>query len=157
MLAITLIGADLLVRGATDLAAEAGISSAFVGLVIVSVGTSLPELATALAGVRRGETDLVIGNVLGSNLFNSLAVAGTAGLVGPGVLSESFRDPLVLMVVAGGLAGLFAFTGRRLSRWEGIVLLSVFLAFVLGIGGLFLKLVAEAEPQEPASAIVHNR
>jgi cation:H+ antiporter len=129
-LAVTLVGSDLVVRGASRLAVELSISSAFVGLVIVSVGTSLPELAAALAAGRRGETDLVIGNVLGSNLFNSLAVAGTAGLVGAGAVSNTFRSALVFMVVSAVLAGFFAFTGRRVARWEGAVLLIFFLGFV---------------------------
>ena len=129
-LVLTLVGADLLVRGASRLAEDLGITAAFVGLVIVAVGTSLPELATAMAAARRGETDLVIGNVLGSNLFNSLAVAAIAGLVGPGAVSDTFRPAMGLMVGAGALAGVLVWTGRRLEWWEGAVLLAVFLAFV---------------------------
>ena len=129
-LALTLLGADLLVRGASRLADDLGISSAFVGLVIVSVGTSLPELATAMAAARRGETDLVLGNVLGSNLFNTLTVAGIAGLIGPGLADEAFQNALVFMLISGIAAGVFVATGRRLERWEGAVLLTVFLGFV---------------------------
>jgi cation:H+ antiporter len=129
MLALTLAGADLLVRGASGLAEDLGISSAFVGLVIVSVGTSLPELATALAAARRGQTDLVLGNVLGSNLFNTLAVAGLAGLVGPGMADETFHDALVFMLVAGIAAGAFSWRSP-VRRWEGAILLSIFLGFV---------------------------
>lgn len=126
----TLIGADLLVRGASRLAIELDISAAFVGLVIVAVGTSLPELATALAAARRNETELVVGNVLGSNLFNSLAVAGVAGVLGPGDLAGSFRVASGVMVGAAALAGFFALTNRKVERWEGLVLLAVFLGFV---------------------------
>jgi len=129
-LAVTLVGAELLVRGASHLAEEAGISSAFVGLVIVSVGTSLPELATSIAAARRGETDLVLGNVLGSNLFNTFAVGGLAGLVGPGVVDAGFRNALGFMLIAGVVSGLFVITGSRLARWEGAVLLAIFLGFV---------------------------
>jgi len=130
MLVVTLLGADLLVRGASRLAVEAGISSAFVGLVIVSVGTSLPELATAIASARRGETDLVLGNVVGSNLFNTLAVAGAAGLVGPGVVDLHFRNAVVFMLASGVIAGLFVVTGREVTRWQGTILLALFLGFV---------------------------
>ena len=129
-LGLTLIGADVLVRGASGLADDLGISSAFVGLVIVSVGTSLPELATALAAARRRQTDLVLGNILGSNLFNTLAVAGLAGIAGPGVADPTFHDALVLMVGAGVLAGVFGIRSP-IERWEGVVLLIVFLAFVV--------------------------
>jgi cation:H+ antiporter len=129
-LGVTLLGAELLVRGAASIATELGVSAAFVGLVVVSIGTSLPELATAVAAARRGATDLVIGNVLGSNLFNSLAVAGLAGLVGPGVLDPAFRGALVVMLLVGVVAGFFVLTSRRLDRWEGIVLLVMFGGFV---------------------------
>lgn len=129
-LALTLGGADSLVRGATRLAAEAGITSAFVGLVIVSVGTSLPELATAIAAARRRETDLVIGNVVGSNLFNTLAVLGVAGLAGPGSVSAEFRAVMVLMLGVGAVAGVLVWTGQRLTRWEGAVLLAGFGALI---------------------------
>lgn len=129
-LGLTLLGAELLVRGASSIATGLGISAAFVGLVVVSVGTSLPELATAIAAARRGATDLIVGNVLGSNLFNSLAVAGLAGLVGPGSLDPAFRGALVVMLLVGVVAGFFVFTARRLDRWEGIVLVALFGVFV---------------------------
>ncbi|MDX1689440.1 MAG: calcium/sodium antiporter [Acidimicrobiia bacterium] len=129
-LGLTLLGAEFLVRGAGLLADEVGISDAFVGLVIVSVGTSLPELATALAAARRSETDLVLGNVLGSNLFNTLMVAGTAGLVGPGPVDDTFGIAAGFMAGSALLAGVLVLTGRRLVRWEGAVLLTIFLAFV---------------------------
>jgi cation:H+ antiporter len=132
-LVMTLAGADLLVRGATRLAAAAGISSTFVGLVVVAVGTSLPELATSLAAARRGETDLVLGNVLGSNLFNALAVTGTAGLIRPGAIGAEFRPAIVFMLVSAMVAGTFAASGRRLERWESGVLLGAFAVFVAAI------------------------
>ncbi|MCB2222694.1 MAG: calcium/sodium antiporter [Actinobacteria bacterium] len=129
-LSLTLLGAELLVRGASRMALELGISSAFVGLIIVSVGTSLPELATALAAARRQETDLVLGNLVGSNLFNTLAVLGLAGMVGPGAVSEEFRGALVYMLVVGAVAGGFVLMGRKLQRWQGAVLLALFMGFV---------------------------
>jgi cation:H+ antiporter len=129
-LGLTLLGAELLVRGAASIAVDLGVSAAFVGLVVVSVGTSLPELATAIASARRGATDLIVGNVLGSNLFNSLAVAGLAGLVGPGPLDPAFRGALAVMLLVGVIAGFFVFTARRLDRWEGAVLVALFGVFV---------------------------
>lgn len=129
-LAVTLAGAELFVRGAQRLATELDISAAFVGLTVVAVGTSLPELATSLAAARRREADLVVGNVLGSNLFNSLIVAGAAGLAGPGTVSSSFRPALVLMVLFAVVAGAFTATGSRVVRWEGFVLVLGFVAFV---------------------------
>ncbi len=129
-LALTLLGAELLVRGASRMAVELHITSAFVGLIIVSVGTSLPELATALAAARRQETDLVLGNLVGSNLFNTLVVLGIAGLIGPGSLSSQFHGAMVYMMVVAVAAGGFVLTGRKIERWQGAVLVALFLGFV---------------------------
>lgn len=107
-LGLTLWGADRLVDGATGIAERLNISGGLVGLTLVALGTSLPELATAIAAARHGDNALVIGNVLGSNLFNALAVGGIAGVVGDGVFGGNFRGSLLWMlgaaVVAGGIA-----------------------------------------------------
>ena len=129
-LGATLLGAEMLVKGGLDLAESLGIGSAFIGMTLVAVGTSLPELATSIAGIRRNEHDLVLGNVLGSNLFNALAVAGVAGAISPSAADPSFRFASVAMVICAALAGFLAFTGRQLVRWEGVVLLLGFAAFV---------------------------
>ena len=120
-LALTLWGADRLVEGATGIAERLNISGGLVGLTLVALGTSLPELATAVAAARHGNTELVIGNVLGSNLFNALAVGGIAGLVGDGVFTGDFRVSLLWMmgaaVAAGGIAnGLRGFDRLRPFR-----------------------------------------
>ncbi|MYA39598.1 MAG: hypothetical protein F4Y36_08335 [Acidimicrobiia bacterium] len=107
-LGLTLWGADRLVDGATGIADRLNISGGLVGLTLVALGTSLPELATAVAAARHGDNALVIGNVLGSNLFNALAVGGIAGVVGDGAFGGDFRSSLLWMlgvaVVAGGIA-----------------------------------------------------
>ena len=127
---VTVIAARLLLDGALDIGAEIGLSDAFLG-VMLGVGTSLPEMATAVAAIRRAESDLVVGNVLGSNLFNSLAVAGTAGIVGPGLLVELGAPQLWFMLGTAVLAGIIARTGHQIVRGEGIVLLAVFGAFLV--------------------------
>jgi cation:H+ antiporter len=129
-LGATLLGAEMLVKGGIELAAAFGVPEAFVGMTLVAVGTSLPELATSIAGIRRQEHNLVLGNVLGSNLFNALAVGGTASMIAPGSIDASFRVGSISMVICATLAGLLAFTGRQLVRWEGILLLLGFAAFV---------------------------
>lgn len=132
----TLAGARLLLTGAEGAGRELGISEAVIGLTVVAVGTSLPELATALAAARRGESDLVLGNVLGSNLFNALAVGGVSGLVGGGALTADFGIPLLLMLGVSVLAGVMAATADELKRWEGAVLLASYvllLAFGLPV------------------------
>lgn len=122
-LGLTLLGAQLLVTGAHAVAAGLGVSEAVIGLTLVAVGTSLPELATALAAARRGENDLVLGNVLGSNLFNALGVGGVAGIVGNGALQSDFGPSLLIMLGVAVLAGVLATVGNRLDRWQGAVLL----------------------------------
>lgn len=132
-IAATLGGAELLVRGARILADVLGLSDGFVGLTIVAVGTSLPELATTVAAARRGEGDLVVGNVLGSNMFNSLLVGGAAAVTGPAALTGDFTSPLVAMIGLSVLAGVFARSGQRVVRWEGVALLAVFVGLVLSL------------------------
>ena len=127
---VTVIAARLLLDGALDIGAEIGLSDAFLG-VMLGVGTSLPEMATAVAAIRRAESDLVVGNVLGSNLFNSLAVAGTAGIIGPGLLVELGARQLWFMLGTAVLAGISARTGHQIVRREGILLLAVFGAFLV--------------------------
>jgi len=128
-LVTTVVGANLLLDGALDVGERLGLTSTFLG-VMLGIGTSLPEMATALAAARRSAPDLVVGNVVGSNLFNSLAVAGTAAVVGPGPLTEVGSGELASMVGAVLLAGVFARTGR-VVRWEAVVLLVVFFAFTI--------------------------
>jgi len=122
-LGLTLLGAQLLVTGAEEVALELGVSEALIGLTLVAVGTSLPELATALAAARRRENDLVLGNVLGSNLFNALGVGGVAGIVGDGVFRADFRLSMIMMLGIAVLAAVLATIGNRLDRWQGGVLL----------------------------------
>src|SRR5690606_6167197 len=130
-LGVTLLGAQLLVTGAEDLALGLGISGAVIGLTLVAVGTSLPELATALAAARRGENDLVLGNVLGSNIFNALGVGGVAGVVGSGTLQADFRTSTLIMLGVAALAGVLATIGNRLDRWQGAVLLASYPVILL--------------------------
>jgi cation:H+ antiporter len=127
-LAGTLAGAYLVVDGATGLARTAGVSEAVIGLTVVAVGTSLPELVTAVAAARRSETELVVGNILGSNIFNALPVAGVAGLLDTVTLDAAFRPSLAFMMGSCLLAAVFLRTGSRVARTEGAVLLGLFVA-----------------------------
>lgn len=122
----TVAGARMLVVGAVELAEVLGVSEAVIALTVVAIGTSLPELVTAVAAARRREADLVVGNVLGSNLFNSLPIAGVAAVLGGPELDPAFGVSLAVMVGACALASFFLFTGRRLARPEGAVLLLLF-------------------------------
>jgi cation:H+ antiporter len=128
----TVIGAQLIIEGFTRVAEEAGLGTGFVGLTMVAMGTSAPEMVTAIVAVRGGHSELVLGNVLGSNLLNSLAGGGVMALVGPGMLSDDNLAGLATytMLVVTGLAIVFMITSRRIVRWEAAVLAAVYLAAI---------------------------
>lgn len=127
-LAATVGASRLLVDSASDVALELGVSEAFIGLSLVAVGTSLPEIVVGVQAARRRATDLVVGNVLGSNLANSLGIAGTAALLTPTAPLDSsgLGAAIALMAVFALAAGALLATGRRLVRWEGAVLVVVY-------------------------------
>ncbi|MFU8839770.1 MAG: calcium/sodium antiporter [Nitriliruptoraceae bacterium] len=124
----TLGAAQVLVVSATDVARALGLSEAFIGLTIVAIGTSLPELATAIQAARHGETDLLVGNLLGSNIFNVGAVGTAAALAGAGQALEPSITGLgaALMVAVALLATVFMLSGRKVQRLEGLVLLLLY-------------------------------
>ncbi|MCH7668965.1 MAG: sodium:calcium antiporter [Acidobacteria bacterium] len=125
---VTVGAARLLLSGAETIATELGASATLIGTML-GVGTSLPEMATAVSAARRKQVDLIIGNVLGSNIFNSLAVGGVAALIGPGLLVEVDTPLLVVMVVTAVIAGVLARTGGKIVRLEGVALIAVFGGF----------------------------
>lgn len=130
-LAGTLGAAELLVWGALGLARDTGLSDGVVGVTLVALGTSLPEFVAGIQSARRGHTDLVLGNVLGSNLFNALCVGGVASLLAPGHLPSSLTGVPVAVMVAATLAlGLALLTGRQLRRAEAITLVLAYAAVV---------------------------
>ncbi len=124
-LAATLVGAHLLKESALTVADELGLSEGFVGVTLVALGTSLPELVTAIAGARRGEDELVVGDLLGSNIFNSAAIGGVVALIGGGSLSDPALADQAVLLMLGAVALATIVMGRRLDvgRGEGVVLL----------------------------------
>jgi cation:H+ antiporter len=126
----TLGAAQVLVVSATTIAEELGLSQGFIGLTVVAIGTSLPELATAVQAARKSETDLIVGNLLGSNLFNAGAVGAVAAFAGSGLPIDRTISTLGvgLMVAVAVGATLFMVTGKRVVRWEAIVLLLAYAA-----------------------------
>lgn len=129
----TVIGAWLLVWGSTTLAEELGINDGFVGVTLVAIGTSLPELVTAIAAARQNQTDLIVGNLLGSNLFNSLAVSGVVAFLGDGDIVDPSLTGLDLwfMLAVCILGAVAMFTRAVLVRAEGTLLLGVFIGFLI--------------------------
>jgi cation:H+ antiporter len=135
-LAVLLASSRILVWGAVGLARSFGVSNLIVGLTIVAIGTSLPELASSVAAARKNQHDLALGNIVGSNLFNTLAVVGVSGTIHPIAVS-----PMVLcrdVVVMGALSlSLFligyGFRGKpgKINRWEGVSLLAGYAAYAI--------------------------
>jgi cation:H+ antiporter len=128
-LALLLVGGSLFVKGGAALALTLGVAPAVVGLTVMAAGTSMPELATSVVGAVRGQAAMATGNIIGSNIFNALAIPGIAALVTPiergGVGAVDLGIMLVVSVVALG----FMYTGSRLTRAEGAMLLAGYVGY----------------------------
>lgn len=128
---LLVLGARWTVHGATDIARTLGISETVIGLTLVATGTSLPELATSLVAARRRETDIAIGNVLGSNIFNILGILGVTGLLHPvDVAPHLVRFDIPAALAFAIVALPMMLTGRRITRLEGALLLVAYLTYV---------------------------
>jgi cation:H+ antiporter len=124
-------GSRLAVTGATAIARDAGISEEIIGITLVAIGTSLPELATAIMAAKRRHADVCIGNVIGSNIFNLLGIAGAAAIVTPLSFElEIIRNDLWGLIAVTIILITFMMTGRRIERWEGAGLLVLYIAYV---------------------------
>ena len=130
-LACLIGGSNLFVEGATKVAEHIGVSEAVIGLTIVAGGTSLPELATSVVSARKGNSGIAIGNVLGSNVFNILAILGVTGVITPMHLQGITMLDLSMMVFSTLLVWLFSFTKYKIARWEGFVLTIVFIGYMV--------------------------
>ena len=126
----TIASAQLIVEGAQLIAEALDLGSGFVGLTLVAAGTSLPELVTAAAASRRGMNELIIGNILGSNIFNSLAVGGLVGVIGATDLQDATLagTATVVMLICMLAMALFVITRGKVSRIEGAILLAAWFA-----------------------------
>ena len=134
-LALLVVGAQSLVTAATDIARALDISELVIGLTVVAVGTSLPEIATSVVAAARGQRDMAVGNAIGSNLFNILAVLGITGVVSPVIVSSGARgfDLPFMLAVAVACLPIFA-DGFILRRWQGAVFLSYYVAYLVWLG-----------------------
>ena len=133
-LVLVVIGGRLLVEGAVSLARGFGISETVIGLTIVAVGTSLPEFVTSLVAGLRKQGDVAFGNIVGSNIYNILAIGGFTALIAPGAVPVEIVsfDNLVMIGVSLALVA-FAWTGLRIARWEGAALLAGYLVYVYAV------------------------
>ncbi|MCK2095860.1 calcium/sodium antiporter [Thauera aromatica] len=151
-LALLVVGADWLVDAAVAFARAFGVSDLVIGLTIVAVGTSMPEIATSIVAALRGQRDIAVGNVVGSNVFNILAVLGAAGIAsGAGLpVSEAARNFDLWVMLAVAFACLpIMITGREIARWEGGIFLGYYAAYTA-----WLALQAQQHASLPAVSSV---
>ncbi len=132
---ILVSGSEMLVRGGVELARRFNISEAVIGLTLVAFGTSLPELATSVTAVLKGESEIGVGNVLGSNVFNLGLVVGTAFFLRPGAIATFvvYQD-IPFLIAATIVVGLIVLRDGRIGRWEGVLMLSIFTAYLVFVG-----------------------
>lgn len=125
-------GGHLLVTGAVEIAQQFGISERIIGLTIVSIGTSLPELATSIVAARKNNADMAIGNVVGSNIFNTFLILGASATITPLAVPAGSTTDMLFNAGASLLLFLFIFTGkgRKISRMEGALFLTVYLVYL---------------------------
>lgn len=128
-LVLVVWGSDVTVDAATNLAKIFGMSERFIGLTIVALGTSLPELFTSVIAAKKGKADIAIGNIVGSNIFNILFVVGTSAIIIPVVFAPSFIIDCVIAVLAGVVLWLCVFKNRKLTRTGGIIMLLCYAAY----------------------------
>ena len=129
-LAGIVLGGDLVVNSASDIAIALGMSETLVGLTIVAVGTSLPELVTSLTALKKGENQLVIGNVIGSNIFNILFVLGASSAISSIPLNSSMLIDVVFMVIVTVICFIFGKTQDKFDKREGAILVMLFVVYM---------------------------
>ena len=122
-------GGDLTVDTASRIAIELGMSQTLVGLTIVSIGTSLPELVTSIVAARKNEVDMAVGNAVGSNIFNILMVLGISSAISPVALIRENIIDIVLLMVFSVMVWIFAGTRKKIERKEGIIMVVVYLVY----------------------------
>ena len=151
-LALLVLGADWLVDAAVAVARSFGVSDLVIGLTVVAIGTSMPEIATSLVAAFRGERDIAVGNVVGSNIFNIFACLGVAGILADGGITVSAAarnfDLWVMLAVAFACLPI-AITGREIARWEGVLFLAYFVAYTA-----YLVLATMQHDSLPALSVV---
>jgi len=123
-------GGQLTVDNATKIAIALGVTERIIGLTIVAVGTSLPELVTSLVACKKGENEFALGNIIGSNIFNIMFVLGVAGLISPLEFDSALMFDTVFLVAGSLVALLFVYTSKRLARGEGLVMVLMYAAYM---------------------------
>lgn len=131
------LGGQLVVRSATSLATSLGVSQKIIGLTIVAFGTSLPELATSVVAALKKNSDIAVGNIIGSNIFNIFLIFGVSSLIRPMEFSSTFSVDILLLALGTLILFIAMFTGRKkkLDRWEAAILLLIFAGYTVYLVG----------------------
>lgn len=132
-LAGIIIGGNMVVSGASDIAAALGFSQTFIGLTIVALGTSLPELVTSVVAATKGENDLAVGNVIGSNIFNILLIIGSSATIVPIAVDVTAIYDTAILIVVSTIAYLLNLRKKKIAKKEGILFLAMYVAFFIYI------------------------
>ena len=123
-------GGDLVVDNAVILAEKLHISEEIIGLTIVAIGTSLPELVTSIVAARKGENDIAVGNAIGSNIFNIILILGFCSILAPAVVTDSSLLDVIIALFSGIVVFVFAFKSYKINRWQGIVMISLYALYL---------------------------
>ena len=126
-------GGDFVVDGASAIAVRLGLSQTLIGLTIIAMGTSLPELVTSIVAARKDEVDMALGNVIGSNIFNILLVLGVAAAISPVAFAWDNMIDIAVLIVISVITLIFAWTSKELNRKEGIIMLILYAAYMVYI------------------------
>ncbi|KKP64122.1 MAG: Na+/Ca+ antiporter, CaCA family [Candidatus Moranbacteria bacterium GW2011_GWF2_34_56] len=131
------LGGKWIVDGATQIAQLLGVSQSLIGLTVVAIGTSLPELATSAVAAYKKHTDIAIGNVVGSNIFNVFWILGVSSMINPLPFSQTFNFDIVVMILVSAILFFIMFIGKKhtVTKWEGFMMVSLYvfyLAFLIG-------------------------
>ena len=129
--ALIIYGGHLTVESATEIAIGLGVSDRIIGLTVVAIGTSAPELVTSLVACKKGENEFALGNIIGSNIFNILFILGLAGLISPLEIVGGLVIDTGFLLATSMLALLFVYTRKELSRGEGVVMVALYLGFII--------------------------
>ena len=128
-LAGVVIGGQLVVNGASDIAKSFGASETLIGVTVVAIGTSLPELVTSIMAARKGENDIAVGNVIGSNIFNILFIISAASIINPLTVDMESLIDMIIMFAVTVMVYLFAVTKKKITRVEGGIMTAMYVAY----------------------------
>lgn len=132
-LLMVIFGGNVVVNNASKIAMQWGMSEALVGITIVAIGTSLPELVTSAVAAYKGQSDIALGNIIGSNLFNVLFILGTSAVINPIFASGKFFTDIIFLTLVTGITYFFAFTKSEINKFEGASLILFYIVYMIYI------------------------